>query len=178
MSNWLRKSKIKVPYIKQVNDNACGSAVLEMIYKFYGLKDVSQEVIFEKYKVLEPHGTGNFRLDTDSLVSDALGRGFLSFWAKVDFNNEQSVADLLRTLVISKKIPLIVCQKFTDEKQHEGLGHFRVVVGITNDTVYVHDPHPTFGGAFQEWNIQKFIEYWKPTGNNVTGGVFVVIKPL
>ena len=32
------------------------------------------------------------------------------------------------------------------------------------------------GGAYQKWEAQKFMEFWQPTGQNVTGGIFVIIK--
>lgn len=168
--------RLNVPYIPQINENACGAAVLEMIYRFYGLKSSSQEELFKKYQVLEPHGSGNFRFNTESLVSDALGRGLMSFWARAQYDSPESVIDLLMRLVVGSKIPVIVCHKFTDEQPL--IGHFRIVVGIKGDIVYVHDPNIDIGGAFQEWKIQKFLEFWRPTGENVVGGIFVIIKKL
>lgn len=179
-NNWqikkFNKDCIGVPYVSQINENACGAAVLEMIYKYYGLDNISQEGIFNKYKKLEPHGSDNFILSTDSLVSDAQGRGFLSFWARTDYNDKENSSDLLRRLTIDSKIPVIVCQKFTDELPL--IGHFRIVVGVRGNIVYLHDPHAKNGGAFKKWEINKFMEFWKPTGKNVTGGVFIVIKKL
>lgn len=165
---------LSVPYAPQINENACGAAVLEMVYRYYGLKDASQSGLYDKYKVLEPHGSGNFRFDTDSLVVDALGRGFLASWERAQYEDKKSVIDLFKELVQKNKVPIIVCQKFTDTQPL--IGHFRVVVGISGEKIYVHDPHVTLGGAYQEWPIEKFIDFWKPTGKNVTGGIYVVIK--
>lgn len=191
MTNWKTKrpkktcdqlfeGKLKVPYISQINDNACGAAVLEMVYKCYGLEDILQEEIYEKYKKLEPHGTGNFRIDTNMLVSDALSRGFLSFWAKANYSNTKECFKLLKLLTQESKIPVIVCQQFTKKQEHSGLGHFRLVVGVStkDNVIYVHDPHKELGGEYQEWELDKFVDYWQPTGENVTGGIFVVIKKL
>ncbi len=172
--NLFLKTKLKVPYIAQINENACGAAVLEMVYKYYGLENISQQEIFNKYKELEPHGSGNNRFSTDSLVSDSLERGLLSFLARADYDNEESSIRLLKWLTTGLKIPVIVCQKFTD--QQPLLGHFRIVVGVKDNIIYIHDPHSENGGAFQEWGFEKFMEFWKPTGANVTGGIFVVIK--
>jgi len=94
--NKLFKKKLGVPYIPQINENACGAAVLEMVYKYYGLENISQDEIFNKYKEFEPYGSGNIRLSTDNLVSDALGRGFLSFWARGDYNNKENSINLLK----------------------------------------------------------------------------------
>ena len=173
--NRLFSKNLKVSYISQINENACGAAVLEMVYKYYGLKNVSQEEIFNKYQELEPHGSGNLRITTDNLISDALSRGLHSFWARSNYGNRASVLDLLQR-VISSRIPLIVCQKFTDEQPQ--MGHFRIVVGIRGNVIYVHDPHAGLGGAYKKWGVEKFLEFWQPTGDNVTGGVFVVIKKL
>lgn len=56
---------LKVPYITQFDPNACGPAVLHMIYEYYDLKNVSQEIIFDIYQELEPHGSGNLRMTTE-----------------------------------------------------------------------------------------------------------------
>lgn len=175
IKSWFSSTKLKVPYIRQINENACGVAVLEMVYKYYGLQDISQQEIMQKYQELEPHGTGNFRITTDNLVSDALSRFFLSFWARADFRNNKNVNQLL-TLLINSKIPIIVCQKFTNEQPQ--LGHFRIVVGIMDNIIFLHDPHQTSGAAYQEWNMEDFLNFWQPTGDNVTGGIFIVIKKL
>src|SRR3989344_7418225 len=79
------KRKLKVPYILQINENACGAAVLEMVYRYYGLNDISQEDIFNKYKEHEPYGSGNFRITVDNIVSDAKERGFSSFFYRIYF---------------------------------------------------------------------------------------------
>jgi len=67
-----------------------------------------------------------------------------------------------------------VCQRFSDKSPL--IGHFRIVIGLGNDTIILHDPHPKHGGEAVRWNKERFIDFWKKTGKNVTGGVFVVIK--
>jgi len=71
---------------------------------------------------------------------------------------------------------VIVCQKFSYEQPL--IGHFRIVVGVEDNIVYIHDPCIKDGGAFRELGIDKFVEFWKPTGENVKGGIFIVIKKL
>lgn len=175
----LFKRKLRVPYITQINENACGAAVLEMVYGFYGLH-ILQGKIYEKYRALEPHNTGNYRIITENLVSDALGSGFLSFWAKANYSDKDECFNLLKLLVNKSKIPVIVCQQFTKNPEHESLGHFRIVVGVNEKehTIFVHDPHNELGGEYQKWSLEKFVDFWQPTGQNVTGGVFVIIKML
>ncbi len=165
---------LKVPYVAQFNDHACGAAVLQMIYRYYGLKNISQEQIFKEYKDLEPHGSGNFMIATNDLVLDAKKRGFYSYWKRTDYTNLASSMSLLSHLIEDCHIPIIVCQKFTEQQPQ--LGHFRVVFGIDKNVIHLHDPYRKTIGKNQKWSYQKFMEFWQPTGSNVTGGVYVVIK--
>jgi len=164
---------LQVPYIPQINANACGAAVLEMVYKYYGLDNITQQELMDEYQELEPHGSGNFRLTTDNLVLDARKRGFESEWSRADLESLDEVTALLNFL-IDNKAPLIVCQKFTEALPL--IGHFRIVVGIDNKTIYLHDPSSEIGGANLTWSVDKFLSFWQPTGANVTGGVFVIIN--
>lgn len=164
---------LEIPYVQQINDDSCGAAVLEMVYKFYDIDNVSQEKIFNKYNKAEPHETGHSRIDTESLVEDAKQHSLQAYWKRVDLSNIPETLDIIKEFV-DKNVPIIVCQKFRDEEPL--LGHFRVVIAIDDDNVYFHDSHPTFGGQSIKWSKDKFIEYWQPTGQNVTGGVYVVIE--
>ncbi len=164
---------MKIDYIPQININACGAAVLEMVYNYYGLQGVSQQDLMEKYQELEPHGSGNFRVTTDDLVADARSKGFSTGWARVNWSNSDDSISLLQ-LLTNAGIPIIVCQKFTEEQSL--IGHFRIVLKADKEKVYLHDPNPDIGGANIEWSIEKFIDFWEPTGNNVTGGIFVFIS--
>ncbi len=164
---------LKIPYIKQINPNACGAAALEMVYKFYGLENVSQEELMQKYQELEPHGSGNYRMSTDTLITDAREKGFESTWLRANYTNKQDCLSLLKILVETKKIPVIVCQKFTDEMPL--IGHFRIVIGVDNDSIYLHDPNVEIGGEKLKWTLDKFFNFWQPTGQNVTGGILCLI---
>lgn len=166
---------LPVPYIPQINFCACGAAALAMVYKYYKL-EISQEALFRKYAELEPHGSNNFRITTDNLVEDAVSRGFDAQWARVRFRDEKESMEEVSTLLHNYKIPIIVCQKYTDKQPL--IGHFRVVIGADESSVVFHDPDPTFGGPHKKWPITKFMKYWQPTGMNVTGGIMVVIRPI
>jgi len=162
----------KTPYVKQFNENACGPAVLEMIYRYYGIKNVSQEKIYEEYRELDSHSPGNYLMTTDNIVIDARKRGFASFWGRADYDNIENTVKLLKVFIEKLKTPVIVCQKFSEEEPL--IGHFRIVLSLDKDFIYLHDPY--IGVRFQKWPIQKFFDFWKPTGLNVTGGVFIIIK--
>ncbi len=165
--------KLEVSYIPQINTNACGAAVLEMIYRYYGLNNFSQEVLMNTYQVLEPHGSGNFQLTTDTLIFDARSKGFNAGWIRANWGNPADSISLLR-MIINAGIPAIVCQTFTNDQPL--IGHFRIVVGVGENTVYLHDPNSNIGGANMEWTIEKFLYFWRQTGNNVTGGVLIFIS--
>lgn len=164
---------LKLDYIPQININACGAAVLEMVYKYHGLNNISQQELMEKYQEFEPHGSGNFRLTTDNLVADARSKGFNTGWIRANWSSPIDSVSLLK-LLIDNGISIIVCQKFTNEQPL--IGHFRIVLGVDKEKVYLHDPNPDIGGANVEWGIEDFIDFWKPTGDNVTGGILIFIS--
>ncbi len=167
---------LAVPYIPQFRPHACGAAVLEMIYKFYGVEEVSQPDIMKKYEEPELEGSTNTMIATGNLVQDATGKNFVSFWGQVNYQNTEHAVGPLKLFINEMCIPLIVCQQFTEERPK--LGHFRIVLGIDDDTVCLHDPDPQTGGKNLSWPISKFMKFWQPTGKNVTGGVFVFISNI
>ncbi len=162
---------LSVPYKSQINNHACGAAALEMVYKFYGFNDVSQQEIVNQYQEFEPHGSGNLCITTDNLVEDARKRGFHSEWKRANLNLQ--VDDLL-TAWVNSRMPIIVCQKYTDEQPL--LGHCRVFLGFDGQYVNFHDPCTETGGSNLRWPKDKFVDFWKATGKNVTGGVYVIIS--
>jgi predicted double-glycine peptidase len=166
---------LAVPYIKQINSNACGAAALEMVYKFYGVENLSQDQLMQKYQEFEPHGSGNYRMSSDALVNDARERNFDAVLFRADYTDKQNCLALLNDLVEVRRIPVIVCQKFTNE-QHL-MGHFRVVIGVSEDSVYLHDPFLDVEGNEAQWTLDQFVEFWQPTGENVTGGIGCLIAP-
>ena len=77
--------------------------------------------------------------------------------------------------IIMRGVPIIVCQQYT--KEQSIIGHFRIVVGIGNKYIYLHDPDRNFGGKNIRWTHEKFFNYWQATGMNVTGGTYFLIEP-
>jgi len=165
--------KLQVPFVYQINDNACGAAVLEMIYRYYGINNIDQRGIFNQYREIEPALGKELRIATDSLIRDAANRGFQADWDRADYEKRDKSIELLKNFV-NDGIPIIVCQQFT--KEQPLIGHFRVVVGIGGGTIYLHDPHPKYGGRSLKWSLDQFMDFWQPTGPNVTGGVYIVIR--
>lgn len=163
---------LKVPYVQQYNDYACGAAVLEMVFKYYNVKNVSQEDIYEKNKELEPHGTGNFRITTQDLVDEAESRNFKAYFKQVNYFSKKESIETLKDF-IEKNIPVIVCQQFTSAQNI--IGHFRVVIGVDNKYVYVHDPHKDIGSEELKMSHREFVNLWQKTGDNVIGGIYIII---
>lgn len=167
---------LKVPYVKQFNENSCGPAALEMVYRFFGLNNVSQEEIFNKYKKQNPESLNNdFYVLTQDLVEDAISQGFKnSYINRINLLDKGEILNNIQDF-LKRGIPMIVCQQFTKELPR--IGHFRIILGLSKnkETIYVHDPHPQFGGDIKKWSTDQFINFWKPTGDNVTGGIYIIV---
>lgn len=165
---------ISVPFVQQSHINSCGAAALEMIYRYYGIKNVDQMDIFNRHKKPNPVSTSDFYIETDDLINDSQQRGFNNArWERIDINNRDLTTGILSRF-IKKGIPTIACQQFTEERPD--IGHFRVILKANPDCILVHDPHFQYGGKKVKWTIEKFINFWRPTGNNVTGGVLIIIE--
>lgn len=165
---------MNIPFINQINENSCGAAVLEMIYKYYGVTNVSQNDIFEKYKQSEPHNSGNFRIKTADLISDAKDRGLYSGYYKIPDLTELSGIELFLKQILNDGVCIIVEQQYLEPRSL--VGHFRVITDVGDNFISFHDPHPTTGGANLNWSTSKFLDYWTETGLNVTGGIMVLIS--
>ncbi len=163
---------LKVPYTKQIDESACGAACLEMVYKYYGINNISQEDLMNLYKELEPHGSGYYRMTTDTLILDARKKGLKAVWLRANYTNKFDCLELLKIL-IDKEVPIIVCQQASQENAL--LGHFRIVIGFDDQFVYLHDPNFQIAGNELRWSIEDFVSLWQPTGANVTGGILCVI---
>lgn len=165
---------IKVPYFLQLHQNSCGAATLQMVYKYYGLENIKQRDIFDRYKKLEPNGSGNFYITNEDMVLDARERGLSAELAQTDYSSEEGVLSLKE--FIERGIPIIVCQQYTREQPD--IGHFRVVLDIDDNYVYFHDPASGTGGNELKWSYEEFLNYWQPSGQNVKGGIFILISRL
>ena len=67
-------------------------------------------------------------------------------------------------------LPIIAVQQWP---QNPLIGHFRVVVGVTDESVIVHDPEQVKGGSV--WPFANFLSAWQMTGINVASGAGLVI---
>lgn len=163
-------SILSVPFVKQNYNNSCGAAALEMVYKYNGLKDVSQEEIFNKSEKFDL-GNGNYILKEETLVLDAKSRGFFSEIFQASFSDIKDGVEFL-TSFIKHKIPLIVCQQW---KKNSGIGHFRVVIGIDENFVYFQDSNIEKGLEYLKWKHKKFFDHWETDGKMVLGNTCIIV---
>ncbi len=168
-------TKLTVPFYRQISEHSCGAAALEMVVRYYRRSKstkFSQTKMFRSFAEHEPLGTGNYRITSDNIISYARNRGFHAGWGRVS-PAQEVLKNEVTYFVDNLSIPLIVCQRYTDDLYK--LGHFRVIIGIEETGVILHDPDQKSGGAHQEWTWDKLLDHWKQTGPNVTGGVTIWI---
>ena len=166
---------LNINYIEQIYDYSCGAACLQMVYSFYGLK-VSQKDIYDKYATDSRENFTGKIINTEDLVKDAIQREFISSkWNRLpeDLRNENSLKEFIDSFLLNNK-PILFCQQFT--VMNKKAGHFRVLVGRDENNIFVHDPHPKFGKSKRIFTFKEFLEYWEPTGGEVTGWVYIVIS--
>jgi predicted double-glycine peptidase len=161
---------LEVPFVKQLPCH-CGPAALEMVYKYFGLDNISQQELFEKIPK-QKDVNGNISVLVTDLVSDAISRGFQAYW--LEFNNStkenrEGVTVLIRSL-IEYKIPFISCGQW---KGNRNIGHFRVILKIDENHVYFHDPDIE---KCLKYTNESFFKYWRSRESFVGNGGFFVCR--
>ncbi len=160
---------LAVPYFPQIDPTSCGPAAFEMAYKKLRpskLSKFSQKKVYGRLKEIDP-GKPQYRVTTDDLVQLALHRSLSAGWGRVSPQPAELISQV--QFFLEFQIPLIACQRYSDEDHQTG--HFRVIIGIDEKEVVFHDPCPKIGGEARRKSIEEFIDLWRPTGQNVTGGV-------
>ncbi|MGB8275701.1 MAG: papain-like cysteine protease family protein [Alphaproteobacteria bacterium] len=166
---------LPVSFFEQIKDGACGAAAFEMVFRYYRPSrslNFSQMKLFKKQREREPHGSGSYRITTEELVTVAQNKRFHAGWGRVS-PDAVILAQQVRHFVETEQVPLIACQRYTDAEYT--IGHFRVITGIDDKAIQFHDPCPKTGGESIVWPLNRFIDHWKQTGQNVTGGVAIWI---
>jgi ABC-type bacteriocin/lantibiotic exporter with double-glycine peptidase domain len=158
---------LQVPYFYQSELSSCGAAALAMIYGFYGFLRTEKE-IWEKRKLPRQLESG-FYIQTKSLIEDAIDCNFEEIHGKMPLDNQTLLKNNLLE-IIKNEIPILVCK----QRKNPILGHFVVIIGINESNIIFHDPED---GKKRKIKIKKFINEWKATGSEVTGGVFILFFP-
>jgi predicted double-glycine peptidase len=157
-------------HIKQSRETSCGAAALAMVYQNLGKTELTEEVLWDKLSLSRPGGGPDERyLRTLPMAQSAKEFGLSYFWGLAVMNNKKNTLQPLKEF-ISRAIPVVVCQKISEENQW---GHFRVVVGVGKGFIYLHDPHED---KMEKMTTARFMELWKSGSNNeVVGGEFFAI---
>ena len=167
---------LDVPYFQQTADHACGVAALHMVYKYHRpskLSKFSQEKIYRRLGKPDPHAAWDRAMvTTDDIVTVARSRTLHAAWGRVDPSKDRLI-EQVKFFVEGEQVPLIACQQVLEQPL---FGHFRVILGISDTEVRFHDPHPQNGGKNMQWPIDRFMDAWRHTGDNVTGGVAIWIS--
>lgn len=184
-----------VPWHQQMNGLACGAAMLEIVYDYWG-PDIDQKEIMN---VARTSSMGTWTPDIVraghfSCLSDAQGSFFpaLGPWggyeerhlgyAAFSHTSTEFWIDKLKALV-ANDIPVIVLMKYTPLG---GGGHYRVVIGYDDDQqlIYFSDPwgrdlnHLTDWTGIISWSYSDFQMGWDYSEYGVVEPYFgVVIMP-
>lgn len=169
-----------MPFFPQRNEWACGAAAFEMAYRYLRpsrLSKLNVDKLFRRNAEGDPHARASARIAIEDIVAAANARGLHSAWGIVSADPIRMV-EQLRHFVGTLRIPVIACQRFTDDDRLAG--HYRVVYGVSIDGVLLHDPHVGHGGPSQSWSYDKLIAAWRPSGKNVVGGaaIWIAADPL
>jgi predicted double-glycine peptidase len=136
-----------VPYYAQKRDYTCGPACLKMVLDYLGVES-HQEILGRMAQSNEDVGT-NYQGMVDA-VRFHYRRSFVKKGA--------SIEDIRHFL--DMHLPIIVNWYLNKEK----VGHFSVVVGISDKFITLNDP---FNGERIRKSIDKFLEVWHDsTGRN------------
>src|ERR1035437_7012652 len=101
---------LNVPHVHQIGATHCGVACLEMVYRYFGISNVSQEDIWEQRKTIKPNSTGEYYMRTQSMVDDLLDRGFNVLFGQISLNNKLCGGSIKR--LISEGLPIIACKQW------------------------------------------------------------------
>jgi hypothetical protein len=163
---------LPVPFRLQKSEYSCAAASLEMAaarYKPNENTETLQEDIVKELSEPVPDGTDNAGIPGNKLIAKARQLGFRADGGRVSPDLDQMIEQVTRCIT-EYGMPLIAYQRLTNEEPL--IGHCRVIFGVSENGVILHDPHPE-GGPNLNWDWSKLRDFWLRTGKNVTGGVAV-----
>lgn len=150
-------AKLNVPLRKQITDNTCGSAVLEMISLFYKKPFTQRETHLDKANMMT----------VDRMIHIANRHGMRAFWGSHEGSDITYLEEWLE-----KKVPVVVLQRRSNTKQFHGMYHYRVVTGIEGGYVSLNDPYM----GKLKWTKKKFLDMWKQY-HKTYKQTYIVIHP-
>lgn len=121
--------KINIPIVRQTSSRNCGPAVLQAIINYYG-------IVISQRSIAKIVGTTDWGTTIGNVMSFLMSEGFTvtgKFHAKKK--------DI--TSILDRKIPIIVLiqdGEYDETRKTIENGHFVVLVGYNEDSVFIMDP--------------------------------------
>ncbi len=167
-------STLPVQHVGQYGKTHCAAACLEMVYRYFGITNITQHDIWRKRKTTRLDGSRHV-INTEDIAKELAENGFQvlmgQFYLDID-RCRQNIKNLL-----AEENPIIACKQWRPGSEY---GHSVVIIGIEKDQIAFIDPEKDSETQYQ--NLESFINEWQPTGKEVVGGEFIVMgknkKPL
>ena len=143
---------LPVPLISQARPWSCGAAALMAALVYFGVFDEAESVLDSDLHVNPEEGT-----TVVSIVSEARRFG-LKAAAHTELTLDDLAREISRGAVVIAAIQAWPTDKIADWRTDWEDGHYVVVVGLSNDRVYVMDPSVRTGYAYLDRN--EFLARW------------------
>jgi len=143
---------LPVPLISQARPWSCGAAALMAALVYFGVFDEAESVLDSDLHVNPDEGT-----TVVSIVSEARRFG-LKAAAHTELTLDDLAREISRGAVVIAAIQAWPTDKIADWRTDWEDGHYVVVVGLSNDRVYVMDPSVRTGYAYLDRN--EFLARW------------------
>jgi predicted double-glycine peptidase len=144
-----------VPLISQAHPYSCGAAALMAVLVYYGVFDESESRLDEELGVTPDEGTAVVRI-----VAEARRFG-LEAEARTGMEIDDLRRELARGALIIAAVQAWPTERVADWRARWEDGHYVVVVGLSDDRVYVMDPSVRTGYAYlrrDDW-IARWHDY-------------------
>ena len=143
---------LPVPLISQARPWSCGAAALMASLVYFGVFDDAESVLDVNLRVNPEDGTS-----VASIVSEAQRFG-LKAAARTELTLDDVGRELARGVIVIAAIQAWPTDRIADWRTDWEDGHYVVVVGLSNDRVYVMDPSVRTGYAYLDRS--EFLTRW------------------
>lgn len=150
---WINESddpvKVKIPAIKQTTKYSCGAACVNSIYKYFKVKDKSEDYFIERLDANQKLGTS-----IANIIKIFKEDGFF-----IEYKDHMYLKDLENFL--NSGIPVICpVQAWGSEKYYktDESGHYLVAIGNNEQRIYFMDP--TLDKSLGYMTKKDFLERW------------------
>ncbi|MDD5111959.1 MAG: C39 family peptidase [Candidatus Altiarchaeota archaeon] len=124
-----RDCSIRMYFERQDTLTWCGPAIIRGVMRYYGVSRSEGEIA---QSVISPSGITNINDMADYLTGNGLSILF--------YEGPATTMEVIENAVCEEKRPVIVLQRFNGTNDVNS-GHYRVIVGLDADFVYMQDPY-------------------------------------